>query len=135
MLYLSLFFKTHRSTYCDLLNRARMDGDWEAWLEFFAEAVTTTAGRAVDTVQCLETMAERHRDRIQSLGRAAGSALRVHHELLRRPLCRSGLPVRRTMASSGLHGAETVLRRRSQHLLEPADLLLACSPVWAIFGG
>ena len=89
MLYLSLFFKTHRSTYYDLLNSVRSDGDWEAWLEFFAEAVTTTAGQAVDTVQRLEAMAERDRDRIQSLGRAAGSALRVHHELLRRPLTTS----------------------------------------------
>ncbi|WP_052881573.1 Fic family protein [Kiritimatiella glycovorans] len=89
MLYLSLFFKTHRGTYYDLLNRVRSDGDWEAWLEFFAEAVTTTAGQAVDTVQRLETMAGRDRDRIQALGRAAGSALRVHHELLRRPLTTS----------------------------------------------
>jgi len=89
MLYLSLFFKTHRSTYYNLLNRVRSDGDWEAWLEFFAEAVTTTAGQAVDTVQRLEAMAKRDRDQIQSLGRAAGSALRVHHELLRRPLTTS----------------------------------------------
>ena len=66
-----------------------MDGDWEAWLEFFAEAVITTAGQAVDTVQRLEVMARQDRERIQSLGRAAGSALRVHHELLSRPLTTS----------------------------------------------
>lgn len=89
MLYLSLFFKTHRQTYYELLNRARLDGDWEAWLAYFAEAVTVTAGQAVDTVQRLETMARRDRDRIQTIGRAAGSALQVHHELLRRPLVTS----------------------------------------------
>lgn len=89
MLYLSLFFKTHRQTYYDLLNRVRLDGDWEAWLDYFAEAVTVTAGQAVDTVQRLETMARRDRDRIHGLGRAAGSALQVHHELLRRPLATS----------------------------------------------
>jgi Fic family protein len=89
MLYLSLFFKTHRQMYYELLNRVRADGDWEAWLYFFAEAVEITAGQAVDTVQRLEAMARRDRERIQGLGRAAGSALQVHHELLCRPLLTS----------------------------------------------
>ena len=89
MLYLSLFFKTHRQAYYDLLNRARIDGDWETWLDFFAEAVTVTAGQAVDTVQRLDALARQDRERIHSLRRAAGSALRVHHELLRRPVATS----------------------------------------------
>jgi len=89
MLYLSLFFKTHRQTYYDLLNRVRLAGDWESWLDYFAEAVTTTAAQAVATVQRLETMARGDRERIQSLGRASGTALRIHHELLRRPISTS----------------------------------------------
>lgn len=89
MLYLSLFFKTHRQLYYDLLNRVRMNGDWEAWLDFFAEAVTVTAGQAVDTVQRLEALARKDRETLQSLGRAAGSALRLHHELLQRPITTS----------------------------------------------
>lgn len=86
MLYLSLFFKTHRKAYYDLLNRVRTDGDWESWLDFFAEAVVVTAGQAVETVQRLEALARQDRERIQGLRRATGSALRVHHELLRRPV-------------------------------------------------
>ncbi len=89
MLYLSLFFKTHRHAYYDLLNRVRIEGDWEAWLDYFAEAVAVTAGQAVDTVQRLDALACQDRVRIQSLRRAAGSALRVHHELLRRPVVTS----------------------------------------------
>lgn len=89
MLYLSLYFKTHRQTYYELLNRVRLDGDWEAWLDFFAEAVTVTAGQAVDTAQRLETLARADRERIQSLKRAAGSALRVHHELMSHPVTAS----------------------------------------------
>ena len=85
MLYLSLFFKTHRQTYYELLNRVRTDGDWEIWLDFFAEAIAVTAGQAVETVQRLEVLAHQDRERIQGLRRATGSALRVHHELLRRP--------------------------------------------------
>ena len=86
MLYLSLFFKTHRQAYYELLNRVRTDGDWESWLDFFAEAVVVTAGQAVETVQRLEALARQDRERIQGLRRATGSALRVHHELLRRPV-------------------------------------------------
>ncbi len=89
MLYLSLFFKMHRQTYYELLNRVRADGDWESWLDFFAEAVAVTAGQAVETVQRLEALARQDRERIQGLRRAAGSALRVHHELLRRPIATS----------------------------------------------
>jgi Fic family protein len=89
MLYLSLFFKTHRQAYYELLNRVRIDGDWEAWLDYFAEAVTVTAGQAVGAVQRLDALARQDRERIQSLRRAAGSALRVHHELLRRPVATS----------------------------------------------
>jgi len=96
MLYLSLFFKTHRQTYYDLLNQVRLTGDWEAWLDFFAEAVTETCGRAVETVQRLDQMARADRDKLQTLGRAAGSALRVHHELLSRPINTSQTLVRST---------------------------------------
>ncbi|MCC5844934.1 MAG: Fic family protein [Verrucomicrobia bacterium] len=89
MLYLSLFFKTHRQTYYDLLNRVRTEGDWEAWLDYFAEAVTLTATQAVDAVQRLEALARGDRERIHSLGRAAKSARQIHQELLRRPLATS----------------------------------------------
>jgi Fic family protein len=89
MLYLSLYFKTHRQTYYEFLNRVRTDGDWEVWLEFFAEAVIETATQAVSTVQRLEALARQDRETIQSLGRAAGSALRLHHELLIRPVTTS----------------------------------------------
>jgi Fic family protein len=44
LLYISLHFKEHRRAYYELLNRVRETGDWEAWLEFFAEAVRTPCG-------------------------------------------------------------------------------------------
>lgn len=96
MLYLSLFFKTHRQAYYDLLNRVRLAGDWEAWLDFFAEAVTVTAGQAVDAVQRLEAMARDDRARAQGLGRAAGSVLRLHHELLAQPIATAKVLAQKT---------------------------------------
>ncbi len=82
MLYLSLYFKQHRSEYYELLNNVRLTGNWEAWLSFFLEGVKTTADGAVGTVQRLNTMFRQDRDRIEKVaGRKAGSALRVHEAL------------------------------------------------------
>lgn len=89
ILYLSLFFKNNRQAYYELLNRVRIDGDWEAWLDFFAEAVITTAKQAADTIQRLEKLAQRDRKKIQGLGRASVSALRLHQEFLRHPISTS----------------------------------------------
>jgi Fic family protein len=86
MLYLSLYFKTHRPRYYELLNEVRQSGDWEAWLEFFADAVIETATQAVDTVQRLMALAEEDRKRIQTLGRVSGSVLGIHHAMMERPI-------------------------------------------------
>ncbi len=87
LLYLSLYFKTHRSAYYDLLQKARADGDWEEWLWFFATAVAATANQAVSTARALTTLFAHDRERIQSsLGRLANSALHVHHALYVRPM-------------------------------------------------
>src|SRR5690606_16935078 len=86
MLYLSLYFKTHRRYYYELLNNVRLTGDWEAWLDFFAEAVIVTATQAVETAQQLLALSSRDRDMISGLGRAAASTLQVHRALMERPI-------------------------------------------------
>lgn len=86
LLYLSLYFKQHRSEYYDLLQRVRTDGDWESWITFFARGVAESATGAVTTAQRLVALFQAHRARIQGIGRTAGSALRVHDSLQRRPL-------------------------------------------------
>ena len=96
MLYLSLYFKTHRQYYYELLNNVRLTGDWEAWLDFFAEAVIVTAGQAVDSARQLIDLANEDRDRINRLGRAAASTLRVHRALMERPITTSGWLVEKT---------------------------------------
>ena len=96
MLYLSLYFKTHRRYYYELLNNVRLTGDWEVWLDFFAEAVIVTATQAVETTQQLVDLANKDRDKISSLGRAAPSALRIHRTLMERPITTSGWLVEKT---------------------------------------
>ncbi len=96
MLYLSLYFKTHRQYYYELLNNVRLTGDWEAWLDFFAEAVITTATQAVEAAQQLLELSNRDRDQISGLGRAAASTLKVHRALMEHPIATSGSLVKKT---------------------------------------
>ena len=96
MLYLSLYFKTHRQYYYDLLNNVRLTGEWEAWLDFFAEAVIATATQAVETVQQLLDLSNQDREKISGLGRAASSPLRVHRVLMEHPIATSGWLVEKT---------------------------------------
>lgn len=86
LLYLSLHFKTHRRRYYELLNAVRDDGDWEAWLDFFAEAVQVSATQATTTARRLVDLCTADRARIQGLGRAATSALAVFDVLQHRPI-------------------------------------------------
>ncbi|MDY0389985.1 MAG: Fic family protein [Desulfobulbus oligotrophicus] len=96
MLYLSLYFKTHRQYYYELLNNVRMTGDWKAWLDFFAEAVIVTATQAVETAQQLLDLSNQDRDKISGLGRAASSTLQVHRALMEHPIATSGSLVEKT---------------------------------------
>ena len=96
MLYLSLYFKTHRQRYYELLNSVRLTGDWESWLDFFAEAVTFTSNQAVQTAQQLHDLSKQDRTRIGDLGRAARSALQVHRALMERPVATSNSLVAKT---------------------------------------
>jgi Fic family protein len=84
LLYLSLYLKRNRDAYYDHLQRVRTEGAWEEWLAFFLRGVIDVAATATDTTRRIVQMIERDRARIESeLGRAAGSALRVHHLIVR----------------------------------------------------
>ena len=86
-LYLSLYFKQHRSDYYDLLNHVRRTGDWEAWLAFYLEGVRITAEGAVTASRRVAELFASDRAAIErSAGRRAGSALRVHEALKAKPI-------------------------------------------------
>ena len=96
MLYLSLYFKAHRQYYYALLEKVRLTGDWEAWLDFFAEAIIVTATQAVETAQQLLALSHEDGDKIRSLGRAAASILQVHRVLMEHPIATSASLVEKT---------------------------------------
>lgn len=86
MLYLSLYFKQNRSEYYDRLQAVRTEGDWEGWLAFFFQGVYEAANQAVSTAQRLLALFDADRVRLQKLGRAAGSAIRLQQHLQAHPI-------------------------------------------------
>ncbi len=86
LLYLSLYLKERRPDYYRLLDSVRHEGDWEEWLSFLFEGIRLTAEGAVNTAQRLAALFQTDRTNIESKGRRAGSALRVHESIKARPI-------------------------------------------------
>ena len=87
VLYLSHYFKRHRSDYYDRLQAIRDHGDWEGWLAFFLKGVVEVGAEATETARRILALRESHRSMIaDKLGRAAGNGHRVLEALFNRPI-------------------------------------------------
>jgi Fic family protein len=86
LLYLSLFFKRHRAEYYRLLNEVRLEGDWESWVSFFLEGVSTIADEAADTARDLFLLVNKDRARVLSARNASVMAARLLDQLPRHPM-------------------------------------------------
>jgi Fic family protein len=88
LLYLSLYLKRNRDEYYTHLQRVRTHGEWEEWLQFFLEGVNEVAGSATETTRRLLALVAEDRQVILGLGRASGSALRLHELTIRQVVFR-----------------------------------------------
>ncbi len=86
LLYLSLFFKRHRSEYYRRLNAVRSQGDWEGWLDFFLDGVATIAEEAVGSARELFALVAADRARILSARSLSVAALRLFEALPQHPI-------------------------------------------------
>jgi len=87
VLYLSHFFKQHRTEYYERLQAVRDMGAWEEWLTFFLRGVCAVSAEATATARRILALREEHRAAVViSLGRAAGNGHRVLESLYRRPI-------------------------------------------------
>lgn len=85
LLYLSYFFKLHRTEYYDRLTAVRRNGDWEGWLRFFLRGVAITADEAAATAGLIFDLRERHRGLVmEEAGGANG--LKLLSALYQRPM-------------------------------------------------
>ncbi len=96
-LYLSLYFKKHRSCYYELLQRVRTHGDWETWLEFFLDGIIDTSEHATETARKILQLFDDDCEEIKQLGRPAVSALQLQRMLQKHPF----LPVPYAARESG----------------------------------
>ncbi len=99
ILYLSLYLKTHRQSYYELLTRVRETGDWETWLEFFLTGVKETSEQAVSAARRILSLLEDDRKKIEGLGRPAASALRVFHYAQTNPILSIATTAKKTGVS------------------------------------
>ena len=88
LLYPSLYLKINRSQYYDLLQRVRTEGAWEDWLAFFLDGVAGAAEEAAGSAERTLSLFAKDREKIQTLGRGAPSALRVQELMQKKPFVR-----------------------------------------------
>ncbi len=86
LLYLSLFFKRHRSDYYHRLGAVRKNGDWEGWTDFFLDGVATIADEAVTSARELFTLVTNDRSRALDHSGASVAAVRLFELLPRYPI-------------------------------------------------
>jgi Fic family protein len=86
ILYLSLYFKTNRAAYYELLDRVCAKGDWEAWIDFFLIGVRDTAEQAAAAAREILDLFNQDQKKIETLGRPAASVLRVFQHMQRNPI-------------------------------------------------
>lgn len=86
LLYLSLYLKQNRQTYYQLLQALGDEGAWLPWIRFFLHGVNDTSATATSTARRITALFVADHARVGTIGRASGSALRVHDYLQRRPI-------------------------------------------------
>jgi Fic family protein len=84
LLYLSYYFKLHRTEYYDRLTAIRERGDWEGWMRFFLTGVIVTSEEATDTAERIFELRETHRTMAMEIG--GTNALKLLADLFRRPI-------------------------------------------------
>jgi Fic family protein len=86
VLYLSLYLKTHRERYYELLTKVRREGAWEEWLTFFLEGVLEIATQSTEAAGRILAVFAHDRAQIEALGRPASTVLRIHAALQANPI-------------------------------------------------
>jgi Fic family protein len=78
LLYLSYFFKQHKSEYYERLDAIRFEGDWEGWILFFLQGVVEVSRQAVRAATSILELRRRHSELIHNkLPRASTKAIQL----------------------------------------------------------
>lgn len=104
LLYLSLYLKRHRGEYYRRLTAVRTDGDWEGWMDFFLEGVTTIADEAVASARDLFALVAADRARVLQYAKTSVAAARLFERLPRHPILTIATAMRLLAASKPTAG-------------------------------
>ncbi len=106
LLYLSLYFKIHRQAYYEHLTNVRINGDWEKWIDFFAEAVIHTSNQAVNTAKNLIALINDHETKVNSMGRASSTALVVYRCFVKQPVLNANaIQTQTSLSAATIHSS------------------------------
>jgi Fic family protein len=78
LLYLSLYLKQRRADYYEALMNVRLRGAWEEWLAFYLAGVEEVAKECAETADKAVKIFASDRRKLEKLGRASASSLKVH---------------------------------------------------------
>ena len=70
VVYLSLYFKLHRQTYYDLLQRVRTQQDWISWIEFFLNGITHICENAIGVTNRVLTLFSKDKELLLTKGKS-----------------------------------------------------------------
>jgi len=94
LLYTSDYFEKNKGLYYDKLTFAREKNDLTGWIQFFLQAIETTAVEAVRALQDILSLKERlTTEQIPLLGRKTRNAQKLLDSLFVRPIVTSGVVV------------------------------------------
>ncbi|MFZ5542588.1 MAG: Fic family protein [Pseudomonadota bacterium] len=77
LMYLSGYLKQHQREYYRLLSAVRTEGDWEAWVAFFLQAVEAAASEAERAIIAIASLVAADRRRLLAAPRVGAVALRL----------------------------------------------------------
>ena len=81
LMYLSGYLKHHQAEYYRRLSAIRTDGDWESWVTFFLEGVTTAAGDAEKNIIEVASLVATDRRRLLQSAKAGPASYRLFEML------------------------------------------------------
>jgi Fic family protein len=86
LLYPSLYFKQHREDYYRELDSLRETGDYERWIDFFAEGLRYSAQIAIETGRRVLEVFRQDREALRTQGRGAPTLLMIQEAMQAAPV-------------------------------------------------
>lgn len=98
LLYISYYFKAHRTEYYARLMDIRLRGDWESWIKFFLRAVHESAEMGTQSATEIYKLMKADRSRVQAEN-VSPATLQVYDHFCREPILSNSILVTRLKSS------------------------------------